>query len=117
MCLDPSMQQVVEVVLNISPTANTTPDDVLNSISDYVRSKRNVALDRVAFEERRQGPAETFDDFYIGLRRLAESAELCGTCLDSRLATRIIAGVRDSETKKKLLALSLFPSAQEAVNL
>ena len=117
MCLDPSMQQVVEVVLGISPTTHTTPDDVLDAISHYVRGKRNVALDRVAFEERRQGPAETVDDFYIGLRRPADSADLCGTCLDSRMTTRIMAGVRDSETKKKLLAISPFPTAQEAVNL
>lgn len=79
--------------------------------------RANVVLDRVAFKERHQSPAETFGDFYIGLRRLAESVDLCGTCLDSRLATRIIVGVCDSETKKKLLALSPFPSAQETVNL
>jgi hypothetical protein len=74
-------------------------------------------LDRVAFEERRQGPAESFDDFYISLRRLADAADICGTCFDGQMATRIMAGVRDSETKKKPLALSQFPTAQTAVNL
>jgi hypothetical protein len=117
MCLDPSMQQVVEIVLGILPTTVTTPDAVLDLIGNYVRGKRNVALDRVAFEERRQGPAESFDDFYISLRRLADAADLCGACIDSRMATRIMAGIRDSETKKKLLALSPFPTTQAAVNL
>ena len=66
MALDPAMQQVVEVTLGILPTTMTTPDAVLDRIADYIRAKRNIALDRVAFEERRQGSSETFDDFYIG---------------------------------------------------
>jgi uncharacterized membrane protein YgcG len=89
----------------------------LDQIADYVRAKRNIALDRVAFEERRQGPLETFDDFYIGLRRLAEAADLCATCFDNRLVTRIIAGTRDAETKKKLLAMSPFPLLQTTINI
>ena len=109
MALDPAMQQVVEVTLGMLPTTATTPDFVLDRIVDYVRAKRNIALDRVAYEERRQGPSETFDDFYIALRRLAEAADLCATCFDTRLVTRIIAGTRDAETKKKLLAMSRFP--------
>ena len=117
MALDPAMQQVVEVALGILPTTVTTPDLVLNSIADYIRAKRNIALDRVAFEERRQGPSETFDDFYIALRRLAEAADLCATCFDTRLVTRIIAGTRDAETKKKLLAMSPFPALQPTINI
>ena len=46
MTLDPSMQQVVEVALNISPTTHFTPDEILDQIADYVRAKRNIALDR-----------------------------------------------------------------------
>ena len=117
MALDPSMQHLVEIALGILPTSITTPDQVLDEISNYVCAKRNIALDRVAFEERRQGPSESFDDFFIGLRRLADAADLCGTCADSRMATRIIAGIRDSETKNKLLALTPFPSLQRAVNV
>ena len=115
--LDPAMQQVVEVALGILPTTISTPDTVLDQIADYVRAKRNIALDRVAFEERRQGPLETFNDFYIGLRRLAEAADLCATCFDNRLVTRIIAGTRDAETKKKLLAMSPFPLLQTTINI
>ncbi|KAK4024871.1 hypothetical protein OUZ56_010366 [Daphnia magna] len=117
MALDPAMQQVVEVALGIPPTTVTTPDFVLDRIADYVRAKRNIALDRVAFEERRQGPSETFNDFYIALRRLAEAADLCATCFDTRLVTRIIAGTRDAETKKKLLAMSPFPALQSTINI
>ncbi|KAK4028000.1 hypothetical protein OUZ56_017163 [Daphnia magna] len=86
------VSQVVEIVLGIVPTTPTTPNDELDLIANYVRGKRNVALDRVAFEEHRQG-------------------------LANHTTTRIMAGIRDSETKKKLLALSPFPTTQAAVNL
>ena len=82
-----------------------------------MRSKRNIALDRVAFEECRQSTSESFDDFFIRLRRLADSAELCGNCADTRLATRIMVGIRDAETKKKLLAISPFPGTHEVATI
>ncbi len=48
MALDPAMQQVVEVALGILPTSPLSPSDVIDRITDHVRSKRNNALDRVA---------------------------------------------------------------------
>ncbi len=79
MALDPSMQQVVEVALNIPPTTPLTPDEILALNADYIRSKRNIALDRVAFDECHQSTSESFEDFYIRPRRLADVADLCGT--------------------------------------
>lgn len=117
MALDPAMQQVVEVALGILPTSPLSPSDVIDRITDHVRSKRNIALDRVAFDECRQHTSESFDDFYIRLRTLADAADMCAACLDSRMATRIMAGIRDTETRRKLLALSPFPTGQQAINI
>jgi hypothetical protein len=75
---DPAMKQIVEVVLGILPTSTLSPIDVLDHISTYIRSKRNITLDRFAFEECEQSAAETFDEFYIRFRNL----DLCATCLD-----------------------------------
>jgi hypothetical protein len=74
-------------------------------------------LDHVAFEECHQTANETFDDFVIRLKRLAGTAELCAHCSDERLATRVMAGVRDGESRRKLLSLPPFPTLQQAVNL
>jgi uncharacterized membrane protein YgcG len=117
MVLDPTMQQIVEVVLGISPATLLSPTDVLDQIHTDIRSKRNIALDHVAFEDCRQSTSETFDDFYIRLRGLAEAADLCITCSDTRLTTRIMAGIRDSETRRKLLALSPFLTLQHTINI
>jgi hypothetical protein len=99
------MQNVVEVVLNIAPNGPETPADILDRIQAHIRSKRNVALDRVEFELCRQEDGETFDDFYIRLKQCADSAELCATCIDQRMATRIMSGIRDQEVRKRLLAV------------
>lgn len=57
---------------------------------------------------------ESFEDFHIRLRCLAHEADLCTTCVDARMAPRIMAGFHDTETKRKFLALTPFPSAQQA---
>jgi hypothetical protein len=77
MVLGPAMQQIVEVALGILPTSALSPIDVLDHISTYIRSKRNIALDRVVFEEYEQSATQTFDDFHIRLRNYAEAADLC----------------------------------------
>ncbi len=111
LALDPSMQQVVEIALGILPTANKSPSHILEKITEFIRAKRNVALDRVAFRECRQSATETFDEFYIRLKNLAGPADLCAHCVDQQLATAIMTGVREVNLRQKLLALSPFPTA------
>jgi len=65
MAMDTSMQQVLEIALGITAGGTLTPVETLDRIAAHIRSKRNVALDRVAFEECNQALTETFDEFYI----------------------------------------------------
>ena len=78
--------------------------EILDAIHGYVRSKRNVTIDRVALEERRQDEGETFEEYYIALREIANNVDLCKVCVDDRLTTRIVSGIRDPEIRRKLLA-------------
>ena len=61
---------------------SSTFDELLDIISAHLRSRRNIALDRVPFAERRQQPGESFDDFLVALRKLGANADLCHECLD-----------------------------------
>lgn len=79
-----------------------------------MQEKRNIAFNRTAFEEGRQGPHETFDDFYVRLVRLADLSEICTTCRNVSLVTHIMVDVWDPSIKKKLLGKSPFSSEQEA---
>ena len=68
------------------------------------------------FEERQQ-EGESFDSFLIAIKELAADAELCPSCLDDRVTTRIMSGIRDKETRRKLLALRPFPTLLHAVDI
>ena len=115
--LSTQMLQTVTMVLNISPGAKVSPKMVLDALHKHIREKRSIALDRVELEECRQAQYESFDDFYILLRKIADCADLCTHCIDPRLTTRIICGIQDQEARKKPLAASPFPTLQAAVNL
>ena len=52
----------------------------------------------------------------MNLKSLAENAELCKTCGEEQMATKIMSDIASEETKKKLLAISPFPSLQTVVN-
>ena len=95
----------------------TTLNEQLDEIAEHFRRQRNVALYRVQFEQRQQQAGESFNNFYVSIRELATDAELCGTCLETRLTTRIMSGVRSEEVRKKLLALTPFPQLEAVVAL
>lgn len=94
-----------------------TAESALNKIERYLRLQRNVAVDRVRFEERCQHEDEPFDSFLIALKELAADAELCTTCIEERITTRIMSGIQDQETRRKLLAIRPFPSLVSAVDM
>ena len=96
---------------------SSTVDELLDIISAHLRSRRNIALDRVAFAERRQQPGESFDDFLVALRKLGANADLCHECLDQCITTQIMLGIRDVELKTKLLAMHPYPPSQEDIDL
>ena len=98
------MREAVEHILLIPDDTELSTDNILNKIKDYVRSQRNIALDCIEFEERKQNAGETFDAFLIVIKTLAHDADLCDACFDRYLVTKIISGIRDKETWMKLLA-------------
>ena len=110
-CLSPDMR----ATLGQTIPARGKLADQLDKIAGHFRRQRNVALHRVRFEQRHQDHGETFDHFYVGLRELAADADLCGTCLNDRLTTRITAGVASEDLRKKLLAINPFPRLEDVV--
>ncbi|EFX70997.1 hypothetical protein DAPPUDRAFT_256218 [Daphnia pulex] len=104
--LSSQMLRTVEMTLGSYDEATTTPDAILDSIYAHLRAKRSIAIDRVEFEECRLTVGESFDEFYMRLRQIAAGANLCPSCHDSRFVTRIISGISDPETRRKLLAIN-----------
>ena len=80
-----------------------------------LRATRNVAIDRIEFVQCRQHPGETFDSFYIRLRRLADCSDLCEHCIDMQITTHIINGIHNAEARKRLLEITPFPTLVQAL--
>ena len=57
------------------------------------------------FKECWQHKGESFDEFFVSLKELADDAELCSSCLDDRLVTCVASGVADQNLHRKLLVL------------
>ncbi|QQP42181.1 Uncharacterized protein FKW44_016765 [Caligus rogercresseyi] len=77
----------------------TTVTLILDNLQAYYRSQRNLTVDRVNFVQRKQGPHETFDQFRFALADMADDAELCQTCCEEQIVTRIIAGTTDEKAR------------------
>ncbi|KAG0721036.1 Retrovirus-related Pol polyprotein from transposon opus [Chionoecetes opilio] len=117
-CLTPEMRGTLAHAVGIVEDNDTLPvKEVLDRLTIHFQRQRNVALRRVKFEERRQQEGESFEEFFVTLKELAEDAELCSSCLDDRLVTRITSGVADQNLRRKLLAIDPPPSLPEALRL
>ena len=116
-CLSEDMKVHLKCGINVSEEDGHSVDEILDRIQDYLRQKRNVALDRVAFEERKQEDGECFDNFYVAIRKLAEEGDMCDNCYDQRLVTKIMSGTNNLEVRQKLLALTPFPTLKATIEL
>ena len=72
-------------MLRIPDDTDLTPEAILDNLKEYIRSRRNIALDCVAFEERKQACGESFDAFLIAIKSLARDAD---PCVEQRWAQR-----------------------------
>ena len=116
-CISEEMRNYIKCALGISKETSLSCNQILDDVEHHLRQRRNIALDRVAFEERRQQEGESFDNFFVNIKKLSAEADLCGHCLDQRLVTKIMTGVRCKDLKQKLLAISPFPELKEVINI
>jgi len=77
-------------------------DKVVEAFQRHCIGEVNVTYERYVFNRRVQDVAETFDTFVANLRRLAKSCEF-GTLEESIIRDRIVIGIRDDPTRRKLL--------------
>ncbi len=121
--LSMDMRNVLEERIGVQ--ADHKPDEILDAIERYIRKKRNVLLDIVEFENRKQKTGEDFDSYLVAIQQIASDADLvcdhCADCrvrcLDRRLAARLISGIADERTRTKLLEEDKFPTKERVVEI
>lgn len=78
------------------------PTKLLDAFEKHCIGEVNEVYERYVFHRRQQEPGESFDIFLGDLRRLVKTCAY-GTVEESTVRDRIVIGVRDDATRKKLL--------------
>lgn len=77
-------------------------ESLIKKFEDYCTPKKNTTYERHVFNNRVQKPDETFDQFVTDLRILSRNCEY-ERLLDGIIRDRIIEGIRDNDTRRRLL--------------
>ena len=79
---------------------DTDFETLCRKFDTYFGVKKNIIHERAIFQERRQKPDESVEEFYRALTALAEH---CGyQDLDEQIRDRLVVGLKDQKTKEKL---------------
>ncbi|XP_068687738.1 uncharacterized protein [Montipora foliosa] len=81
---------------------DTKIEKVLQKFEEHCEPKKNVSYERYKFFSRAQESGETIDQYVTVLRKLSETCEF-GTLRNSLIKDRIVLGVSNCKTRKRLL--------------
>ncbi|XP_068222164.1 uncharacterized protein [Palaemon carinicauda] len=113
-------ERILEHTLDIPPNTDKTVEEVLDELQDHVKSLRNEALRRRELLSCKQFEGESFSDFYVRLKHIAEEVDVCpgnsSVCEETQMKMIILMGIRDGELVQKLISLEATASLQEVVN-
>ena len=124
-CLDEELRRYIrESIIDVD--SDPTVETLILAVERYLRNQRNPLLDRLEFYRLQQDNGETFNSFFTTLKEhykacAFQDRALCSTCQgritdchlchgrlltheEETLRDRIITGIADSGTRRKLLA-------------
>ena len=99
--VDEDWHRVLRYGLRVAADADLS--DVVDAMEKHLRKQRSVLVDRRAFYAHVQEDGENFEDFLCTVKELAAFCDLCTQCFDSRLRDKVVCGLRDEDTVKRLL--------------
>ena len=77
-------------------------DKIKEAFEKHCIGEANETYERFLFHQRVQQPGESFDDFFTDLRKLAVTCQFAAL-EDSLIRDRIVVGIRDDPTRRRLL--------------
>ncbi|KAF0304806.1 hypothetical protein FJT64_023455 [Amphibalanus amphitrite] len=100
--LDDNWTRTLQHGLDIA-TPNTC-ENLVAAFRKHLRGQRSVVLDRREFFMRQQEPGETFDDYLVALKELAQFCDFCVHCRGEQFRDRLVNGISDQESLQAMLA-------------
>ena len=79
---------------------------LVNKFNDYFQPRERMASIRFRFNCANQEPGESLDDYFIRVQNLADECDY-GSRRDSIIRDKIISGILNSETRQRLLSITL----------
>ena len=81
-------------------------NDVIARFDAHFVGTTNETHERYVFNNRNQGATESVEDYVIALRTLSKDCNFCDCMRDSLPRDRIVLGITDNATRKRLLQQS-----------
>ena len=78
---------------------------VMDKLEKYCIGEVNEILERYCFNKRDKLPTESVDSFVAELKTLAKTCNFCDCLRDSLIRDRIVLGIKNKQTIKKLLRI------------
>lgn len=103
-CGGKTYKLIRNLVAPAKPTEKTF-EELKQCVQQHLLPKPSVIVQRFKFNSRYRQPHESISAYVAELRRLSEFCEY-GTTLDEMLRDRLVCGVRDEATQKRLLGES-----------
>ena len=85
-----------------TPAGKNDIDTVLQLFDSHCVGETNVIYERYLFNNRNQESDENIDNYASALRTMSQTCEF-GVIKDSLIRDRIVCGIRDNNTRKRLL--------------
>ena len=77
-------------------------DSIIRKFDDHIIGQLNETYERYKFNSRKQNTDESIDTYVTALRALAKNCNFCQCMGDTLLRDRMIMGICDSDTRKRL---------------
>ena len=85
---------------------------VLQKFATYCQPRKNVPFEHYRFNRRTQDVGESYDQYKMALRKLAEGCKFDSITPDEMLRDRLVFGIRDSKVRERLLRESKLTLAK-----
>ena len=102
--------------LNLSETDAKDIEKIIDVLEKFAKGIVNETLERHLFNSRWQEEGELFDDFLTDIKILSKNCGFSGSCHDSLVRDRVVAGISDDQLRKRLLSDSKL-DLQKAENI
>ncbi|XP_064120305.1 uncharacterized protein LOC135224910 [Macrobrachium nipponense] len=118
-CISLDVQRLLTHKLGIPTNTSLSFTEVLDTLQKHFHSLRNEALRRRELLSCKQAVGESFADYYVRLKDLADEVDLCTgnptSCTERQLQMVILMGVRDGELMQRLIPLQPSSTLAEFV--